>query len=40
LQLVDCMSEQETYIREWISEVSEKRIELGGGAICPYASQF
>ena len=24
------MFEQETYIREWISEVSEKRVELGG----------
>ena len=32
------MSEQETYILEWISEVSEKRPELGGRTICPYAS--
>ena len=32
------MSEKEDYIWEWISEVSEKRIELGGHAICPYAS--
>jgi hypothetical protein len=32
------MSEQETYILEWISEVSEKRPELGGRPICPYAS--
>lgn len=32
------MSEKETYIREWISEVSEKRVELGGQTICPYAN--
>lgn len=27
------MSDQETYIREWISEVSEKRIELCGESV-------
>ena len=32
------MSEQETYILKWVSEVSEKRVELGGRAIGPYDS--
>lgn len=32
------MTEKEQYILEWISEVSENRIELGGKPICPYAS--
>lgn len=32
------MSEKEAYIHEWIAEVSKKRIELGGFAVCPYAS--
>jgi hypothetical protein len=32
------MTEKEAYIHEWIQEVSKKRSELGGFAICPYAS--
>lgn len=28
------MSEKETYIWEWISQVSEKRLELGGQLLC------
>jgi hypothetical protein len=29
------MSEKETYIWEWISEVSEKRVEFGGNLLSP-----
>lgn len=29
------MSEKETYIWEWISEVSEKRVEFGGSLLSP-----
>jgi len=32
------MSEKEAYIHKWIQEVSKDRPELGGFAICPYAS--
>lgn len=32
------MTEKEAYIDEWIREVSKKRPELGGFAVCPYAS--
>ena len=32
------MTDKEAYIQEWISEVSKKRLELGGFAVCPYAS--
>jgi hypothetical protein len=32
------MSEKEAYIHKWIQEVSKNRPELGGFAICPYAS--
>jgi tRNA/tmRNA/rRNA uracil-C5-methylase (TrmA/RlmC/RlmD family) len=32
------MSEKEAYIRKWIQEVSKNRLELGGFAVCPYAS--
>jgi hypothetical protein len=32
------MTEKEAYIHEWIGEVSKKRPELGGFAVCPYAS--
>jgi hypothetical protein len=32
------MTEKEAYIHEWIREVSKTRPELGGFAVCPYAS--
>ena len=32
------MSEKEAYIHEWIRQVSKERPELGGFAVCPYAS--
>jgi hypothetical protein len=32
------MSEKEAYIHKWIQKVSKNRPELGGFAICPYAS--
>jgi hypothetical protein len=32
------MTEKEAYIHEWIREVSKTRPELGGLAVCPYAS--
>jgi hypothetical protein len=32
------MTEKEAYIHEWIAEVSKQRLELGGFAVCPYAS--
>lgn len=32
------MTEKEAYIHEWIKEVSKVRPELGGFAVCPYAS--
>ena len=32
------MSEKEAYIHEWIRQVSKNRPELGGFAVCPYAS--
>lgn len=32
------MTEKEAYIHEWIKEVSKVRLELGGFAVCPYAS--
>ena len=32
------MSEREAYIHEWIRQVSKERPELGGFAVCPYAS--
>jgi len=32
------MTEKEAYIYEWIAEVSASREELGGFAVCPYAS--
>lgn len=32
------MSEKEAYIHKWIQEVSKSRPELGGFAVCPYAS--
>lgn len=32
------MTEKETYIHEWIREVSKQRPELNGLSICPYAS--
>jgi len=32
------MTEKEAYIQEWIQEVSKSRPELGGFAVCPYAS--
>ena len=32
------MSERESYVQEWIEQVSKKHKELGGFAICPYAS--
>jgi hypothetical protein len=32
------MSEKESYIHKWIKEVSKSRPELGGFAVCPYAS--
>jgi hypothetical protein len=32
------MTEKEAYIHKWIQEVSKSRPELGGFAVCPYAS--
>lgn len=32
------MTEKEEYIYEWIAEVSKSREDLGGFAVCPYAS--
>jgi len=32
------MTEKEAYIHEWIREVSKSKPELGGLAVCPYAS--
>lgn len=32
------MTEKETYIHEWIREVSKQRPELNGLSVCPYAS--
>ena len=32
------MTERESYVHEWIEQVSIKHKELGGFAICPYAS--
>lgn len=32
------MTEKEAYIHKWIQEVSKNRPELGGFAVCPYAS--
>jgi hypothetical protein len=32
------MTEKETYIHEWIQEISKHRPELGGFSICPYVS--
>jgi hypothetical protein len=32
------MTEKEAYIHKWIKEVSKTRVELGGFAVCPYAS--
>jgi hypothetical protein len=32
------MTEKEAYIHEWIREVSTPRDQLGGFAVCPYAS--
>jgi len=32
------MTEKEAYIREWASNVAKERKELGGFAVCPYAS--
>jgi len=32
------MTDKEAYIHEWIHEVSKQRPELGGFAVCPYAS--
>lgn len=32
------MTEKEAYIHTWIGEVSKNRPELGGFAVCPYAS--
>ena len=32
------MTERESYVHEWIEQVSKKHKELGGFAICPYAS--
>lgn len=32
------MTEKEAYIHEWIQEVSTPRDQLGGFAVCPYAS--
>lgn len=32
------MTEKEAYIHKWIQEVSKTRPELGGFAVCPYAS--
>jgi hypothetical protein len=32
------MTEKESYIHEWIREVSKNRPELDGFALCPYAS--
>lgn len=36
--LQDNMTEKEAYIHEWILEISKNRSELGGFAVCPYAS--
>ena len=32
------MTERESYVHQWIEQVSIKHKELGGFAICPYAS--
>lgn len=32
------MTEKEAYIHEWVREVSAPRDQLGGFAVCPYAS--
>jgi hypothetical protein len=32
------MTDKETYIQEWITEVSKKREELDGYSVCPYVS--
>lgn len=32
------MTEKEVYIQKWIGEVAKNRPEMGGFAVCPYAS--
>ena len=32
------MTEKEAYIHQWVQQVSKNRPELGGFAVCPYAS--
>ena len=32
------MTEKEAYLQEWIEELSTPKEELGGSAVCPYAS--
>ena len=32
------MTERESYVHEWIEQLSVQHKELGGFAICPYAS--
>lgn len=36
--LQDDMTEKEAYIHKWIQQVSKNRQEIGGFAVCPYAS--
>ena len=33
------MTEKEAYVHEWIQEVSKEHEQLGGFAVCPYASK-